>query len=40
MQAAETDSRLEQKFQVQGVQLDLLGKTKNELTMMIPQSAN
>ena len=37
--AAETDGKLEQKFQEQGPSLQLLQKTKNELSAMIPQTA-
>lgn len=40
IQAAEADMRLEQKFTIQGACLDLLGKTRNDLTAMIPQSGN
>jgi multidrug efflux pump subunit AcrB len=36
--AAETDTRLEQKFSEKGQSLQLLNKTKNELSSMIPQS--
>lgn len=37
--AEETDKKLESKFQTQGEQLQLLTKSKNELSQMIPQSA-
>lgn len=40
MQAAETDMTLEQKFAIKGASLDLLNKTRNDLTAMIPQSGN